>query len=78
VARGAPDRGRGAGRSEGVELRIPDGVAWPIHRVAVSRRYSDSLHVIETEWSLADVWRANAVLDAIEDAEQEQRKRDGR
>lgn len=42
---------------------------WIIHRVAVSRRYTDSLFTIETEWSLADVYTANAVLDAIEDAE---------
>jgi len=35
----------------------------------VSRRYSDSLHVILTEWSLADVCDANDVLDALEDAE---------
>lgn len=40
-----------------------------MHRVATSRRYADSLHVILTEWSLADVYAANAVIDALEDAE---------
>lgn len=37
--------------------------------MATSRRYSDSLHTILTEWSLADVYAANAVIDALEDAE---------
>ena len=50
-------------------MRLPPEVSWPVHRVATSRRYADSLHVILTEWSLADVWDANAVLDALEDAE---------
>jgi hypothetical protein len=52
-----------------VEIRIPPGVAWPVHRVATSGRYQDSLHTILTEWSIADVWDANDVLDAMEDAE---------
>lgn len=45
-----------------------------MHRVATSRRYTDPLHTILTEWSLADVWTANAVLDAIEDAERRQQE----
>lgn len=40
-----------------------------MHRIATSRRYSDSLHTIETEWSVEDVMLANEVLDALEDAE---------
>jgi hypothetical protein len=43
-------------------------VPWLVHRVAVSRRYSDSLHTILTEWSLDDVITANEVLDALDDA----------
>lgn len=39
-----------------------------MHRIATSGRYQDALHVILTEWTLADVWDANAVLDAIERA----------
>jgi len=35
----------------------------------VSRRYSDSLHTILTEWSIANVCDANDVLDALDDAE---------
>lgn len=75
MARDAPQGGRSAGRrGEGVEIRLPEGVPWPVHRVATSRRYTDSLHTILTEWSLADVWTANAVLDAIEDAERRQQE----
>lgn len=40
-----------------------------MHRVATSRRYTDSLHTILTQWSVVDVFEANLVLDAIEDAE---------
>jgi hypothetical protein len=35
----------------------------------VSGRYNDSLREILTEWGLAEVMDANAVLDALEDAE---------
>ena len=34
----------------------------------------DSLHIIETEWTVTDVWDANAVLDALEDAQQRANK----
>jgi hypothetical protein len=44
-------------------------VPWIVHRIATSRRYTDSLHTILTEWSLEQVLEANDVLDAIEDAE---------
>jgi hypothetical protein len=48
-----------------------------VHRIATSRKYSDSLHTILTEWSLAHVWAANDLLDVLEDAEAEAlRKRD--
>lgn len=40
-----------------------------VHRIATSRRYTDSLHTILTAWTLADVCDANLVLDALEDAE---------
>ena len=40
-----------------------------VHRIATSRRYSDPLHTIMTRWSLVDVFEANLVLDALEDAE---------
>lgn len=42
---------------------------WPLHRIATSGRYHDSLHAISTEWSLVDVWQANDVIDALADAE---------
>lgn len=41
---------------------------WPLHRVATSGKYSDSLHIISTEWTLVDVWQANDVIDAHDDA----------
>ncbi|HSN27243.1 MAG TPA: hypothetical protein VLT45_13200 [Kofleriaceae bacterium] len=44
-------------------------MSWPIHRIATSQRYTDPLHVIETEWTLADVWDANDVLDELERVE---------
>ncbi len=49
-------------------LTIPGHVPWDLHRIAVSGRYHDPLHTIETAWSLADVWDAHAVLDALDDA----------
>ena len=48
---------------------IPPGVPWLIHRIAVSRRYNDSLREICDEWGLEDVMGANAVLDALEEAD---------
>lgn len=50
-------------------LEIPARVPWALHRIATSRRYTDSLHTIATEWSLVDLYDAHAVLDALEDAE---------
>lgn len=47
---------------------IPGHIPWPVHRVATSGHYRDSLHTILTEWSLADVAIANAVIDGLEDA----------
>ena len=44
-------------------------MSWLVHRVATSRRYTDPLAVILTQWSLPDVVEANLVLDALEDAE---------
>lgn len=48
---------------------MPEGIHWPVHRIATSRRYSDSLHTILTEWSIADVYAANDLLDELDDAE---------
>lgn len=50
-------------------LELPGDIAWPLHRIATSGKYHDSLHVIESEWSLLDLQQANEVLDAYEDAE---------
>ena len=41
-----------------------------VHRVATAGRYTDTLHTILTEWSLADVYAANAVIDALAAAEE--------
>lgn len=41
---------------------------WLVHRIAVSRRYSDSLVDIMERWGLEEVVVANEVLDALEDA----------
>jgi hypothetical protein len=49
-------------------IKVPPGVQWPIHRVAISGRYNDSLQTISTEWSVRDLWDAIAILDAIEEA----------
>jgi hypothetical protein len=37
--------------------------------VATSNRYRDSLHDIEREWTMADVWDALDVITALEEAE---------
>ena len=58
-----------SGGAAEVEIHLPEEVPWLVHRVATSRRYSDSLHTILTQWSVLDVFEANLVLDAIEDAE---------
>lgn len=49
-------------------LSVPGHLCWPVWRVAASERFSDALHTIETEWSLAMVADANDVLDAFDDA----------
>ncbi len=54
-----------------MKIAIPKGVLWPIHRVALSGRYHDSLFTISTEWGLDDLWDAIELLDAIEAAESE-------
>jgi hypothetical protein len=53
-----------------VTVRIPAHVPWLVHRVAVSRRYSDPLATILGEWSIDDVVTANEILDALEEAEE--------
>lgn len=49
-------------------LEVPGHLPWPVHRVATSGYYRDSLVEIMTQWSLADVINANGVIDAYEDA----------
>lgn len=49
-------------------LTIPGTVCWPVHRVAMSDRYSDGLSTIEREWSLEMVCDACDILDAYDDA----------
>jgi hypothetical protein len=44
-------------------------IPWPVWRVASSGRFSDSLHTILHEWTLADVYAANQIIDALLDAE---------
>lgn len=51
---------------------MPPGVLWPLHRVATSGRYHDSLHVISTEWTIEDVFAANDLIDALAAAEGKQ------
>lgn len=46
----------------------PPYAPWQVHRVATSGRYNDSLHTILTEWGLADLHDANAMLDALDEA----------
>jgi len=56
-------------------VKLPDAVDWEIHRVASSPRYSSSLEEIESRWSIVDLWDANRVLDAYEEAERLAAKR---
>jgi hypothetical protein len=44
-----------------------------VWRVATSGDFSDSLHTISTEWSLADVVDANTVLDSLDEARERAR-----
>lgn len=46
-----------------------EAIPWPVWRVATSGRFSDSLHAILHEWTLADVYAANLVIDALAEAE---------
>ena len=48
---------------------VTERVPWPVWRVATSGRFGDPLHTILHEWTLADVYAANAVIDALCDAE---------
>lgn len=49
-------------------MTLPSRIPWPLHRVATSGYYSDSLSTISDAWSLADVVDACAVCDALDDA----------
>jgi hypothetical protein len=40
-----------------------------IWRIATHPRIRDSLHTIQTDWSLDDLMQAHDVVDALEDAE---------
>ncbi len=51
---------------------------WLVHRVATSRRYSDTLVDIMERWSIDDVITANEVLDALDDAADRAEKEAGR
>lgn len=42
---------------------------WDLWRVVASERLSSTLIEIETDWTLADLCRANLALDVLEDAE---------
>jgi hypothetical protein len=46
-----------------------EAIPWPVWRVATSGRFGDSLHTILHEWTLADVYAANMVIDALAEAE---------
>lgn len=45
------------------------GEEWDLWRVVLAERMSVTLIEIETEWTLADLERANLALDISEDAE---------
>ena len=47
---------------------VPGHLCWPMHRVATSGHYHDSLDTILSRWSLADVVDAHEVCDAIDSA----------
>jgi hypothetical protein len=55
-----------------VTLTLPAHIPWAVHRIATSRRYNDSLHTILSRWSVADVFDANDVLDALDAARPEE------
>lgn len=45
-------------------------IPWPVWRVATSGRFGDSLHTIMEEWTLAQVYAASQVIDALGAAEE--------
>lgn len=65
--------GPGPGQARGVQVSVPawacETIPWVVHRVATAGRYTDSLQTILDDWSLADVYAANAVIDALAAAE---------
>lgn len=61
--------------SEGESVKLPNGVEWAIWRLVTHERAPGTLTEIERDWSVADVFDANAVLDAFELAEYNARKR---
>ena len=58
----------------GTSLRIPPGVDWMVHRVAVSSHYRDSLSEILHTWTLSDLADAHLMLDELEYAESQANK----
>jgi len=52
-----------------IEVAAPADVDWDIHRVATSRHYADGLTVIQTQWSLDDLYEAHEVLDMYDELE---------
>ena len=59
-----------------VKLHLPRWIHWGIHRVATSEMYHDSYADIRDKWSLQELDAAHIVLDAIEDAREQQRERE--
>jgi hypothetical protein len=52
-----------------VSLRIPAGVDWRVHRIAISSYYKDPLATILDHWTLNELADAHLVLDCLEEAE---------
>jgi hypothetical protein len=71
------DEGRSRGDEGGsIELRLPEGCDWFIWRLLVDERMKvRSEAELEAEWSIDDVVMAHGVLDAIDAAEAEARRR---
>ena len=57
-------------------VRVPGRLCWPVHRVATSGLYTDTLYDIEHRWTLAMVIDASEVCDAIDDARAEAAKKE--
>lgn len=49
-------------------MTVPSRIPWPLHRVATSGHYRDSLADISERWSLADVVDAWELCDILDDA----------